>query len=296
MKTPAYTAIESREITEFLHLNIIERLLQESSWVYKDIVFQGGTSLHLAWRSPRFSEDLDFLLSEDREKEIVKILSRTAKKLSADMKTKYGGDLELKQKGERNGLLTFNFKYSHPEKRGKIFVKTEFLKTNQENINRYESVAKDMDSDYLEVSIRPYATVSSLPMLYADKVLAIVQRPYLKPRDYFDLWWIRKSADLPAHTAWKDEFLEKLEVNFSIYKTDGVSFVYDLGIKIQAKQSKSLNSQQLSNDLKNWLPLKTFQVLMSNNAFEDIEKFVKNELISIHETVKEHYLDSSPSL
>ena len=35
---------------------------------------------------------------------------------------------------------------------------------------------------------------------------------------------------------------------------------------------------------------------MSNNAFEDIEKFVKNELISIHETVKEHYLDSSPSL
>ena len=85
MKATAYTANESREITEFLHLNIIERLLQESSWVYKDIVFQGGTSLHLAWRSPRFSEDLDFLLSEDRENEIVKILSRTAKKLSADV-------------------------------------------------------------------------------------------------------------------------------------------------------------------------------------------------------------------
>lgn len=296
MKATAYTATESREITEFLHLNIIERLLQESFWVYKDIVFQGGTSLHLAWRSPRFSEDLDFLLSEDREKEIVKILSRTAKKLSADVKTKYGGDLELKQKGERNGLLTFNFKYSHPEKRGKVFVKTEFLKTNQENINRYESVAKDMDSDYLEVSIKPYATVSSLPMLYADKVLAIVQRPYLKPRDYFDLWWIRKSADLPAHTTWKDDFLDKLEVNFSIYKTDGKNFVYDLGNKIQADQSKFLDSQQLSNDLKNWLPRKTFQVLMSNNAFKDIEKFVKTELISIHETLEEYYLDSSPSL
>src|SRR5688572_23229065 len=29
------------------------------------IAFHGGTSLHLSWRSPRMSEDLDFLMASD---------------------------------------------------------------------------------------------------------------------------------------------------------------------------------------------------------------------------------------
>lgn len=30
---------------------------------YEQIAFHGGTSLHFSWRSPRLSEDLDFLIA-----------------------------------------------------------------------------------------------------------------------------------------------------------------------------------------------------------------------------------------
>ena len=33
----------------------------------EDIVFQGGTSLVMAWDSPRYSEDLDFVSSSETE-------------------------------------------------------------------------------------------------------------------------------------------------------------------------------------------------------------------------------------
>ncbi len=45
------------------HLLFLDSFMQESKWKSDELAFHGGTSLHLSWRSPRYSEDLDFLLS-----------------------------------------------------------------------------------------------------------------------------------------------------------------------------------------------------------------------------------------
>src|ERR1700747_1336227 len=45
------------------HVPTLEARLASRRWTPGDLVFQGGTSLHLAHGSPRFSEDLDFLVN-----------------------------------------------------------------------------------------------------------------------------------------------------------------------------------------------------------------------------------------
>lgn len=47
-----------------IHALYLEALMSQTDWSLKDIAFQGGTSLRFSWKSIRFSEDLDFLLSK----------------------------------------------------------------------------------------------------------------------------------------------------------------------------------------------------------------------------------------
>src|SRR3954454_11130127 len=41
----------------------LDALMADAALEYEQIAFHGGTSLHFSWRSPRLSEDLDFLLA-----------------------------------------------------------------------------------------------------------------------------------------------------------------------------------------------------------------------------------------
>src|ERR1700724_337905 len=43
----------------------LDALMADPGIQYEQIAFHGGTSLHFSWRSPRLSEDLDFLLARD---------------------------------------------------------------------------------------------------------------------------------------------------------------------------------------------------------------------------------------
>ena len=50
-------------VREYWEVTFLDALLSGEHG--KNLVFRGGTALRLAYRSPRFSEDLDFLLLED---------------------------------------------------------------------------------------------------------------------------------------------------------------------------------------------------------------------------------------
>lgn len=55
------SASEAFDLRQALHVATLDALMASRRWEPGDLVFQGGTSLHLAHGSPRFSEDLDFL-------------------------------------------------------------------------------------------------------------------------------------------------------------------------------------------------------------------------------------------
>lgn len=56
------TATEQFDLRQALHVATLDALMASRRWQPGELVFQGGTSLHLAHGSPRFSEDLDFLV------------------------------------------------------------------------------------------------------------------------------------------------------------------------------------------------------------------------------------------
>jgi Nucleotidyl transferase AbiEii toxin, Type IV TA system len=56
---------EQALLRETLQMSAISALMNARRWEPGDIVFQGGTSLHLAHGSARFSEDLDFMVRDD---------------------------------------------------------------------------------------------------------------------------------------------------------------------------------------------------------------------------------------
>lgn len=57
------TAAEAFDLRQALHVATLDALMASRRWEPGDLAFQGGTSLHLVHGSPRFSEDLDFLVN-----------------------------------------------------------------------------------------------------------------------------------------------------------------------------------------------------------------------------------------
>ena len=61
------------------HLFALEGISEATEWTGKDFAFRGGTSLHLSWNSPRFSEDLDFLLEKRCAERLTRVMTNVKK-------------------------------------------------------------------------------------------------------------------------------------------------------------------------------------------------------------------------
>ena len=69
-----YKTNDATVLREYLQLLFLSRLYEYSK--NQQIVFKGGTAIHLIYKAPRFSEDLDFTVVAP-EKEFSKILKKT---------------------------------------------------------------------------------------------------------------------------------------------------------------------------------------------------------------------------
>jgi hypothetical protein len=161
------------------------------------IAFHGGTSLHLSWRSPRRSEDLDFLIAKSAA-DISALMDRARLKTEEAFRAEdplFSVELRDKTKdGER--MLAYQLVISHPGYLGNTLVKIEFWKVDAAYLAGYPIE--------LRTPLRPGDVVSrisvpvpaaALETAYCDKLTALATRPYLKWRDIFDLWWIGTQTD-----------------------------------------------------------------------------------------------------
>lgn len=61
-RRPATPELASRWATSAQY-HFLDALMADPHIQYGQLAFHGGTSLHFSWRSPRMSEDLDFLVA-----------------------------------------------------------------------------------------------------------------------------------------------------------------------------------------------------------------------------------------
>lgn len=168
----------------------------------KFIYFKGGTALRILYKSPRFSEDLDFSANLTKTLEIEQALVETLSEIEREgintviqeAKITTGGYLAsiVFQAGEYTVVIQIEISLRQGDKRG------EFV-----------TVVNDFIPTYTILSL-------SSDQLVDEKVQALLSRK--KPRDFYDLYFILRANLLPAvkKNVLPDVLitLKKVDINF----------------------------------------------------------------------------------
>ena len=192
-------AVEEEQATK----EIIQEIALYGLWrsgFFKAAAFQGGTSLRILHGLPRFSEDLDFMLQ------------------TPDPEFDWSGYLDkLLECFEEYGLQSEALPKGSMERAVRTAVLKNNSFVNQLNLQFYKGYSDRKITIKLEVDANPpagsrfdYAYLDyptdfevchqDLPSNFALKIHALLCRPYLKGRDWYDFnWYIRQdvSPNLP---------------------------------------------------------------------------------------------------
>lgn len=177
--------ISSVRIIQEAYEVIILKGLSESK-IGRFLVFKGGTALRLVFGSPRFSEDLDFSITqkfpEDDFKDVVRGI--------ADQEP----NLELVEALEKRWTLFALFRVQEDFLTQSCSIKVEI--STRKGVEDFETKVAGSQTVPFEVLLKTY----SLEQLLTEKKRVLKERG--EPRDLFDLWYlgqkIKKEIDFPS--------------------------------------------------------------------------------------------------
>lgn len=147
-----------------------------------NIYFKGGTALRIIYKSPRFSEDLDFSSNATTISKIEDVIIQTTREIEQE-----GIFIDIKESKRTSGgylaIILFLLN-SH-----KIAIQLEISQRKGKNKGETVTIANDF--------IPPY-TLSALSQdqIISEKIQALITRQ--KARDFYDLYFILRANLLPA--------------------------------------------------------------------------------------------------
>jgi len=224
--------VPRRVLTEYLQSEILAVVF--NSKFGNHLSFLGGTCLRFIHKIERFSEDLDFDLIKDKldYNELAKFIEKKLQELG------FPADTNVKT---RENVITVNVKFSEVMKEmglsdlsdQKLKIKFEIDPVPLKNIH--------FESKQISAYGKSFNIISNtLETLFAQKILAIVFRPYQKGRDFYDLVWFLSQKNI--------------EPDYAILKEKGIN------IKNRQELVRFLEEQAKNSDLK--------------QAAKDVERFL----------------------
>lgn len=186
--TPAHGRNVARE---YLQARILGTLQRVGAMV--PLAFHGGTALRFLFASARYSEDLDFALEQPGARYDFRAY---LKAVQSELATEgYGVELKVNdRKTVHNAFVRFaGLLYElglSPHRDEVLAVKIEV----DTNPPAGAGLATTVVRRYVTLQLQHH----DRPSLLAGKLHAILQRPYLKGRDVYDLLWYLGDPDWPA--------------------------------------------------------------------------------------------------
>lgn len=177
-------------VRRYLQARILATLQKAGAMV--PLAFHGGTALHFLYNIPRYSEDLDFALERAQgQYDFRAYLKAIRSELGAE-----GYTVEVKvndQKVVHSAFVLF---------RGLLHEMALSLHSDEVLSLKVEVDTQPPAGANLETSILRRYVVLNLQhhdkaSLLAGKLHAILQRPYTKGRDWYDLMWYLAAPDWP---------------------------------------------------------------------------------------------------
>jgi len=203
--------------SELLQLIILQHLYSRPESA--NLFFQGGTSIRWCHGSGRYSEDLDFVTNMERPT-LERLLKAVEPALAREAIAHFGlGRLTITSRGQREAGMAWRVAFDPQNMREKIMVKVECERLREGAEVNTETRVLGMQAavSYLiskgEFRIpRPNSVmvVETLEEILSDKVRALLERPYLKGRDIYDVWHLREGLKVPL-------VRELVERKFSCY-------------------------------------------------------------------------------
>lgn len=141
------------------------------------LIFKGGTALRLIYSSPRFSEDLDFSITDKvKHAEFKKVITRI---------TKSDERFSIKDLASKYYTHLAQIHIKEPWQEIALSMKIEIAKkiVKKDDTGYVNSLAKSSVSN-ISVMVKAF----TLERMLEDKLRAIKERKM--PRDIFDIWFI----------------------------------------------------------------------------------------------------------
>jgi hypothetical protein len=186
------TPLQARNrVREYLQARILGLLQRAGAMI--PLAFHGGTALRFLFGSARYSEDLDFALEQHRERYDFRAYLRA---IQAGFEAE-GYAIALKISDQKTVHSTFirfpGLLYEldlSPHRSEVLAVKIEV----DTNPPAGAMLATTVVRRYVMLQLQHHDRAS----LFAGKLHAILQRPYTKGRDLYDLLWYLSDPNWPA--------------------------------------------------------------------------------------------------
>ncbi len=169
-------------VREYLQMRILQSLQNAGAMI--PLAFHGGTALRLLYHTPRYSEDLDFALERQREQyDLRRYLTAIQRDLQAET---YDIEIKLNERHVvHSALIRFRGLFHRlnlsPHETEVLAIKLEI----DTNPPAQASLATTQVQHHVAVNLQHHDQAS----LLAGKLHALLQREYVKGRDWYDLYW-----------------------------------------------------------------------------------------------------------
>jgi len=276
--------------SELLQLILLDSLYSQSG--SEHIIFQGGTALRWVYGGMRFSEDLGFVTRLPK-KDIIKILGKVFQKTQRACIAQFGpGQLEHKSKKERKQATKILYIYRPQTERERIAVRLEFESLRADHKPEFRKfILRDLPLVGGLVTkgelIIPYSSsiiLTETPEeILSDKIRSLYERKYLKGRDIYDIWWIKKQLKVvPKWIRVREKFVMYQAPFVLARKAD----------YFQQKESDSSIIDAIKRDLPRFLPQDIISIYQEENSSDFITtlKEITSELLNqgMREYLKDH--------
>jgi predicted nucleotidyltransferase component of viral defense system len=171
------------------------------------LLFQGGTAIRWCHGGERFSEDLDFVTHLDRPA-LEKLMRSVEAQVTRESIAHFGtGRLTVTPRGHRDEGSVWRLVFEPQNARDRVTVKVEcerlqegaMLATEPRVLGMQKAVSYLIGASEFRIP-RPNSVmvVETPEEILSDKVRALLERPYLKGRDIYDVWHLRDRLRVPV--------------------------------------------------------------------------------------------------
>lgn len=279
-KKATLTRSEALWICSVMQSIMLDEILAATRWSSDHAVFHGGTSINLAWQSPRFSEDLDFMVSADVLDQLEEAVGDVAGKIERRVRLLLpGSTLVLKSSRERPGrdrMDTWDLRWSHAMRQGVAKVKGEFYAVQPDLLHMYGSdTISSFPGSRAAVRMGSSIPVADLVSLWGDKIKAISSRPEFKMRDAHDLGFIARQFDVFGRPS-SDDLLQAVTLSGRIYGREPRETLE--GIQLRLDDGTMERQDDFMADMSRWFDDGLFENARTTGTLQDMWRRTREEL------------------